>query len=383
MDFNYSEEQQMLADSLRRFVDSEYTFERRRKACRDGAMDRAAWRTLGEMGVLGLTIDAEHGGFGESPASQLVVHRELGRGLVAEPVLPSAVCAATILSANGNGAQKSEWLPALASGERIVTLAYLEADSRYRTEAVRTTARRTSDGFVLDGAKALAWHGDAADAFLVSARTVESSGSSSSGEDDTSGISLFLVPAGSTGLRVTGYPTMDRMRAADLVFDGVALPADALVGQAGAGLAALTHGIGNGIAAQCAQAAGAIEKLIDITAEYLRTRQQFGKPLATFQALQHRMADMLVQKELALSMAYVAAQALDESDPVQRQRMLCAAKIIVAKAGRFVGQQAVQLHGGMGMTDELEVGDYFKRLTMTDVVFGDSDYQMELYVAAA
>ncbi|MBN3821934.1 acyl-CoA dehydrogenase, partial [Paraburkholderia sp. Se-20369] len=186
-------------------------------------------------------------------------------------------------------------------------------------------------------------------------------------------------PRDAQGVTLAGYPTMDGLRAADVTLDGVIVGDDARID---GGLDALQHGIDHGIAALCAEAAGAMERLIEITAEYLRTRRQFGKPLGAFQALQHRMADMLIEKELALSMAYVAAQALDDADPRERTRKLAAAKVMVAKAGRYVGQQAVQLHGGMGMTDELEVGDYFKRLTMFDPLFGDSDFHVARYCAA-
>jgi alkylation response protein AidB-like acyl-CoA dehydrogenase len=366
MDFNYSEEQQMLADSLRRFVDNAYPFATRRRIARErSGFDRAIWEAMAEMGVTGLTVPAAFGGFGEGAASQLVVHRELGRGLVLEPVIPSAVMATVVLSAFGTPAQQAAWLPALASGQRIVAVAYLEPASRYRPEAAQARAVRSGDGYILDGIKSMVWHGEAADACLVTARL--------DGE-----LALFLAPT--ECLTVTAYPTMDGTRGADLRFASVTLGADALVTREG--MAALQHGLDHGIAAQAAAAAGAMERLIDITAEYLRTRRQFGIPLATLQALQHRMADMLVQKELALSMAYVAAQALDEPDPAARQRMLAGAKVMVARAGRFVGQQAVQLHGGMGMTDELEVGDYFKFLTMTDVLLGDSDFHLERYGAA-
>jgi alkylation response protein AidB-like acyl-CoA dehydrogenase len=372
MDFTYSEEQQMLADSLRRFVDNEYTFEKRRKRAREGAsFDPEIWTMLAEMGVIGLTVEDGYGGFGEGPASQLVVQRELGRALVHEPVIPSGVIAAQVLGAFGSPAQKDNWLAAIASGKRIVTAAWLEPDTRYRPESARTVAQRTPDGYVLTGDKSLVWHGEVADAFLLTAKI-----------DGASDIGLFIVPRDSAGLSVTGYPTMDGQRAADLKLKGVVVSEHALVGAAARGLDALAHGLDHGIAAMCAQAAGAMEKLIEITAEYLRTRRQFGQPLGAFQALQHRMADMLVQKEVALSMAYVAAQALDESDPAQRRRMLSAAKVMVAKAARFVGQQAVQLHGGMGMTDELEVGDYLKRLTMFDPLLGDSDYHLARYCEA-
>jgi alkylation response protein AidB-like acyl-CoA dehydrogenase len=372
MDFNYSEEQQMLADSLRRLVDTEYTFEKRRTRARERAsFDPEIWTMLADMGVIGLTVPDGYGGFGEGPASRLVVQRELGRALVLEPVIPSGVMAAEMLNAFGSPAQKDTWLLAIASGKRIMTAAWLEPGTRYRPEATRTIAQRTKDGYVLNGVKSLVWHGEAADAMLVTAKL--------DGGDD---IGLFIVPRHAPGLTVTGYPTMDGLRAADLKLEGVVVREDAIVGGPRDGLNALAHGLDHGMAALCAEAAGAMERVIEITAEYLRTRRQFGQPLGAFQALQHRMADMLVQKELALSMAYVAAQALDECDPARRRRMLSAAKVTVAKAGRFVGQQAVQLHGGMGMTDELEVGDYLKRLTMFDPLFGDSDYHVARYCEA-
>lgn len=372
MDFTYSEEQQMLADSLRRFVDTRYPFDVRRKSAREGAsFDPDVWKMLTEMGIIGLTLPEAFGGFGEGAATRLVVQRELGRALVHEPVIATGVIAAEILNAFGNPAQKDAWLPAIGSGRRIVTAAWLEPGSRYRPESVGTVAKPTQTGYAVSGVKSLVWHGEVADAFLLTAKM-----------EGTNDIGLFIVPSNAPGLTVTGYPTIDGQRAADLHLEGVELIHDAIVGNPGQGLSALEHGLAHGIAAMCAEAAGAMEKLIEITAEYLRTRRQFGQPLGAFQALQHRMADMLVQKELALSMAYVAAQAIDEVEPAQRRRMLCAAKIVVAKAGRFVGQQAVQLHGGMGVTDELEVGDYLKRLTMFDPLLGDSDYHLARYCEA-
>jgi len=364
MDFTYSEEQQMLADSLRRFVASEYTFEMRRRNAREhGSFDRHIWAALAEMGVTGLTVPAEHGGFGEGPASQVVVQRELGRALVQEPVIPGVI-AATILAQYAPAALQAAWLPALASGETVFAVAYLEPATRYRTDTAATIARQAADGYVLHGAKSAVWHGAAADAWLVSAQL-------------DGALALFLVQRDAPGLTVSGYPTIDRLAGADLKLDNV--PATLVTAK---GRDALELGLDHGIAAQCAAAAGAMERLIEITAEYLGARKQFGKPLASFQALQHRVAEMLMQKELALSMAYVAAQGLDATDAAERRRKVSAAKVVTAKAARFVGQQAVQLHGGMGMTDELEVGDYFKALTMVDVLLGDTDLHMERYTLA-
>jgi len=368
MDFQYSEEQRMLADSLRRFAAEGWSFEGRRNASRKGrGFTDDNWNVLAEMGVLGLNIPQEYDGFGENPASMLVVHTELGRALAGEPVIPSSVVCATVLERFGSDAQKKQWLPAIAGGESIFTLAYLEPGRRYEPTPASTSVEARGEGFVLNGTKVLVWHAAAATSLLVSA--VGADGKAS----------LFIVPRDAAGVSLRDYPTIDGVRAADITFSNVELGADALVGTQGDAAAALEVGIDHGIAALCAHAAGAMERLIEITAEYLRTRKQFGQPLGKFQALQHRMADMLIQKEQALSMAYVAVSALTEQDVAKRRRMISGAKTVVAEAGRYVGQQAVQLHGGMGMTDELEVGDYFKRLTMVDPLFGDMDYHTQRF----
>ncbi len=368
MDFQYSEEQRMLADSLRRFATEGWSFESRRNASRKGkGYSDENWNVLAEMGVLGLNIPQDYDGFGENPASMLVVHSELGRALAGEPVIPSSVVCATIVERFGSNTQKQQWLPAVASGEAIFSLAYLEPGRRYETKPATTKVEAAGTGFRLNGSKVLVWHGAAATTLLVSA--VGADGKAS----------LFVVPRDAAGVSLRDYPTMDGVRAADITFSNVELSADALLGAEGAAAAALELGIDHGIAALCAHAAGAMERLIEITAEYLRTRKQFGQPLGKFQALQHRMADMLIQKELALSMAYVAVSALTEADVEKRRRMISGAKTVVAEAGRYVGQQAVQLHGGMGMTDELDVGDYFKRLTMIDPLFGDIDYHVQRF----
>ena len=363
MDFLYTEEQRMLADSLRRLVDQAWTRPQRRAREAAGRLDGSAWGALADLGVLGLNIAQDAGGFGEVPASLLPVHRELGRGLVAEPVIPSAVMGAALIEACG-GPARARWLPGISLGERVVSVAYQEPGRRYQAAPETCLAVRSGAGWRLDGAKQLVWHGAAAHAWLVSAR----------GEDGAT--VLLAVPADAAGARVTDTPTLDGARCARLDFNAVALPADALLAQGPAADEALAQALQWGTAALCAHAAGAMERLLEITVDYLKTRQQFGQPLASFQALQHRLAEMLVAKELALSMAYVAVAALSEPDAVQRRRMLASAKLEAARTGRQVAQMAVQLHGGMGMTDELEVGDYFKRLTVVDLLLGDSAEQL-------
>jgi len=365
MDFSYTEEQRMLADSLRRLVQDEWSFARRRARAADPALDARAWSQLADLGVLGLNIAAEHGGFGEAPASLLPVHLELGRGLVSEPVIPSAVMSATLIAACADADMRRQWLPALGSGQAIVSLAYQEPGRRYDIEPEQCRVRPAADAVLqLSGTKHLVWHGAAAQAWLVSARDIDFEPL------------LLLVPADAAGVQVRDTPTLDRARCAQIVFDDTPLPAAAIVAHGQAAVDGLAAALEWGTAALCAHAAGAMERLLEITIDYLKTRRQFGQPLAAFQVLQHRMADMLVAKEMALSMAYVAAAALTEPDARQRRRMLAGAKLEAARAGRFVAQSAVQLHGGMGMTDELEVGDYFKRLTMIDLLLGDSAEQL-------
>lgn len=373
MDFAYTEEQRMLADSLRRLVQDEWGMGTRRDRADTAALDARAWRQLAELGVLGLTVAEEYGGFGEAPASLLPVHKELGRGLVSEPVIPSAVMSAALLATCADTLTRKRWLPQLASGETIMTLAYQEPGRRDQSEpAVCRLQAADQDGVqYLTGAKHLVWHGAAAHAWIVSAL------------DRHDEPVLLLVPADAQGVRVLDTPTLDRSRCARLDFEQTPVAATSVLARGEQARESLAVARDWGIAALCAHAAGAMERLLEITIDYLKTRHQFGQPLASFQVLQHRMADMLVAKEMALSMAYVAAAALSEPDITQRRRMLASAKLEAGRAGRYVGQSAVQLHGGMGMTDELEVGDYFKRLTMVDLLLGDSVEQLAVLQALA
>lgn len=369
MDFLIREEQQLLVDSLRKFVESRYTFANRRVVARkQSGFDQDVWSTLADMGIQGLTLPAEYGGFGENAHSQLLVYKELGRGLVSGPFVPSAVMAASLLKACANDEIKEVWLPSIASGEKIVVPAHQEVRGRYNLDQVQTRAVVSATGVELSGAKQLVWSGGVAHAYIVSARIA---GSEQPG--------LFLVERDLPGVQIVDYTTMNGEGAADISFESTRLPLSNMICSGPRALEWLQYAIDQGIAPLCAHAAGAMERLIEITIEFIRNRHQFKKPLASFQALQHRIADMLVQKELALSMAYVAADAVSVDETEQAQRMLSAAKIMCANAGRFIGQQAVQLHGGMGMTDELEVGDYFKHLTMLDVLFGDTDFHMTRY----
>ncbi|NLY26934.1 MAG: acyl-CoA dehydrogenase [Alcaligenaceae bacterium] len=363
MDFTYNDEQRMLTDSVRKLVSDAWTFEARRARASTAGLDRTAWGALAELGVAGLLVPQEYDGFGESPATLIAVQFELGRGLVSAPVIPSAVIATTLLAHCGNPAAQSERLPAMATGEDVTVVAWLEPGQRDAVRPQNTLAHASATGYVLSGKKHLVWSGGAADHFLVTALL----------EGD---LAVFQVPAAAAGVTVDDYPTMDRYRCASVSFNAVALPATALVVQGEHAESALGLALDYGVTAVCAHAAGAMERLVEITSDYLKTRRQFGRPLADFQVLQHRLADMLLHKELAASMAYVAAVGLAETDPAERQRLVSSAKVAAGDAGRYVGENAVQLHGGIGVTDELEVGDYFKRLIYTDYLLGSADFHL-------
>jgi alkylation response protein AidB-like acyl-CoA dehydrogenase len=373
MDFSWTEEQRQLADTLRRFADNEYTVEHRRKVARDHqGLCRDAWRAYAEFGVLGLTVPEAYGGFAGRATDTFVVQHEAGRALLLEPIIASSVVSVSLLAEHGSEQLKEAWLPALADGSKIVTPAWQERNARYDFQSPRTTASAVGEGFRLDGGKLHVWHGGAADAFIVSAWNAA-----------VEAVTLFVVPANAKGVTVRAYPTVDGQQAAEVTFESVFVEAAQMLGDPRHGAAILEAGLERGIAALCAASVGAMERLIEMTAEYLRTRRQFGQPLAAFQALRHRLADMLVQKELALSMAHLAAAALESGSAQERRRGVSAAKAMVAKAGRFVGQQAIQLHGGIGVTAELAVGDYFKFLTAAAQLFGDADHHIDTFTRAA
>jgi hypothetical protein len=364
MDFSYSEEQRMLTDSLRRVIADHWSFAQRRERQRAGVMDTGCWRNLAGLGVAGLLVPQEYGGFGETPATMLAVHRELGRGLVSEPVIPSAVMAVTLLAHCQNQTLKAQWLAAHAEGDAVLALAWQEEGERYATRALCTRVESADGGLRLDGRKILVWHAQSAQAIIVSALI----------DGD---MALVLVPRDTPGLTIADYPTFDGARAATLTFEGVRLEPGQLIARGAEAHALLTLALDYGVTALCAHACGAMEALTETTIQYLKTRKQFGQPLANFQVLQHRLADMVIQQEMALSVTYVAVVGLGEEDVARRSRLVSMSKVEVATAARFVGESAVQLHGGMGVTDELEVGDFFKRLTYADILLGDTNFHLQ------
>lgn len=365
MDFNFKEEQLAFADALKRWVTKDYSFDERKKIIHsDAGVSGAAWSTLTELGMLALPVPEEQGGFNGSAVDMFVVMQELGRGLVVEPYLATVLGAQFLKLGGGHDGL----LEQVAAGELKLACALTEKQSRHDLFAIAATASARGAGFILDGAKTVVVHGAQADSLIVSARS-------------GAGISLFVVPAKSAGVTVTDYRTLDGQRAANIVFQQVELPASAMIGADGAGADILDHAADYGAALLCAEALGAMEAIFGATLEYLKTRSQFGAPIGKFQALQHRMADMYIHLEQARSMALLAAVRMGSDDAAERRRTVSAAKFRVGQALKFVGQQAVQLHGGMGVTDELQAAHHFKRLTMIELTLGDSDHHLQRFIA--
>ena len=374
MNFEHTEERRMLADSLRRLIAEQYGFEHRNQVIQSEAgMSRAMWQQLADMGVIGALLREADGGYGGSGFDIAVVFEEIGRGLLVEPLLGSAVLVGEAIASAGTPAQKA-LLEQIIAGQTLAALAHDEADSHYELHHVTTRAEQQADGrWRLDGHKAVVLQAQAADLFLVSARNAGA-------DDDSAGISLFLVPAGTPGLQLQDSATIDGGRVADLLLQGVTLAPDALLGQAGDAAALLERVIGRGILALCAEALGAMEVAKTATLDYLRTRKQFGLPIGSFQALQHRMADLLLEVEQARSAVINAAAAL-EADRLTRERALSAAKFSIGRIGALVAEESIQLHGGIGMTWELPLSHYAKRLVMIDHQLGDEDHHLQRYIA--
>ena len=369
MDFALTDEQQQLQDAVQRFVRGRYGFEFRKSVMRSAdGLDRGIWQGLAELGLLGLRVPEAQGGMGLGAIETALAMQAAGPALLIEPWLDVGVTAATVLAAAGDGAAADALLPAIAGGERIVVLAHTEAAARGDARVVQATVAAQGDALRLDGHKAVIGGAGVADEWLVSAREGE-------------GVSLLRVPRGTAGVSVRPCTTIDGRRAADLQFDGVVLPPSARVGAAGAALAAIEHALDTTQAALCAEAVGVMQATVDATVEYLKTRQQFGQPIGRFQALQHRMAEMLLHQEQARSMSYFAAMHCTAADATARRRTLSAAKVTIGQACRFIAQNAVQLHGGMGMTDELIVSHWFKRLTAIEMSFGDTDFHLQRFAA--
>ncbi|MBO9357591.1 pimeloyl-CoA dehydrogenase small subunit [Bordetella petrii] len=375
MNFDHTEDRRMLSDMLKRFVAEQYGFAVRDRIARSPEGYSAEfWQRYAELGAIGALYAEADGGLGGSGFDIAVVFEALGRGLVVEPFL-DALVAGDAIAAAGNPAQKAV-LADVQAGTAIVALAHAEPQAGYELAHVEARARPDGDGWLLDGAKAVVAHAEHAALFVVSARTA--------GDDnDPDGISLFLVPAGTPGLQVQGYPLIDGGRAGDLTLANVRVDAAALLGQAGAAHAVLERSVGKGLLALCAEAIGAMDAARDATLEYLQTRKQFGVPIGRFQALQHRMADVLLEIEQARSAVINAAAQLDHADRATRERALSAAKYTIGRVGILVAEECIQLHGGIGMTWELPLAHYAKRLVMIDHQLGDEDHHLARFIALA
>ena len=371
MDFNFTQEQQQFSDALRRWVDKDYSFEERAKIVKSaqGVSDQA-WATLAELGMTALPVPEEQGGFNGSAIDMMVVMQELGRGLVIEPYFATVLAVEFLKRSGGHEAL----LEQVAGGELKLACALGERQARHELFNLTTSAKGDGQGYTLNGKKTVVVHGAQADSLIVSAR-------SSGAQRDTDGISLFVVPADTPGVSRRDYRTIDCQRAADIDFVDVKLPASALLGELGKGWEVLDAVSDYGVTLLCAEAVGAMDALSAATLEYLKTRQQFGVPIGKFQALQHRMAEMYMHLEQARSMATLAAVKVASSDVGERRRTVSAAKVKIGQAMKFVGQQAIQMHGGMGVTNELPAAHHFKRLTIIETLLGDTDHHLTRFIA--
>jgi alkylation response protein AidB-like acyl-CoA dehydrogenase len=374
MNFDYNEEQQLLAASVKRFIDKDYTFEARRKIVGSSeGYSNAIWSTFAEIGLLGLPFSPDVGGYGGGAVDLMSVMEAIGEALIVEPYLSTVGLGAQFVARAGTNDQQQAILPLVAAGKLKMAFAHTENGARYKLAHVATRAKTTSDGYAISGEKRIVVHASCADQLIVSART-------SGGDTDPEGISVFVVDARAAGVSMAAYRTIDELRAADVTLNDVHVPADALLGEEAHGLALIEEVVDYATALLCAEAVGAIKYANDATLEYLKTRKQFGVAIGSFQALQHRMVDMVISGEQAKSMAGLACAKVDSAtDPFERKRVVSAAKIKIADACRHVAQEAIQLHGGMGMSDELKISHTFRRLSMIAQQFGDADHHLERF----
>jgi pimeloyl-CoA dehydrogenase small subunit len=372
MDFSFTSEQEMLRDTVARLVREQYDFETRRKVAKSEAGWRPQmWSQFAELGLLGASFPEADGGFGGGPIEAMIISEEFGKGLVIEPYLQTVVIGGGFLRHGGSAAQKEENLAELIGGERRYAFAYSEPKSRFDLNDVSTTAKKDAKGFTLNGHKAVVLGAPFATHLIVTART-------SGGQRDASGITVFLAPKTTKGISTRDYPTVDGLRASEVYFENVSVPAAAVIGEVDNGLPLVEKVADEAIAALCAEAVGCMKVLNEATLAYSKTRKQFGQPIGNFQVLQHRMVDMFMACEQSVSMTYMVTLKLGEAD---RERKLAAsgAKVQIGKAGKLISQEAVQIHGGMGMTDELNVGHFFKRVTMIESQFGNTDWHLRRY----
>ena len=369
MDFSFTEEQTLLRNSVARFLADNYGFETFRKISRaEPGWSQANWKQFAELGLLAAPLPEEHGGLGGGPVETMVVMEEFGKALVVEPFVQTVVVGGGFLK-RGSDAQKAQWLPKIAAGETVIAFAFAEPQGRFNYADLLTAAKKSGSGYTLSGQKAVVLGAPWADALIVTARTA-------GGQRDGKGVSVFLVDKKARGVATRDYPTVDGLRASEVAFENA--PAE-LIGEADAGLALVEQVTDEAIAAHCAEAVGAMKALLQQTVEYSKTRKQFGVPIGKFQVLQHRMVDCFTNAQEARSMTLMASLKIDDKDAIVRHKAASGAKVQIGKSGKFCGQSAVQMHGGMGVTDELSVSHYFKRLTMIDLMFGNQQHHLTRY----
>jgi pimeloyl-CoA dehydrogenase small subunit len=370
MDFDLTDDQRLLTQTLERLLADHYDFERRGQYTASAlGWSREQWQRYADMGLIGLLFAEDDGGLGGGAIETMLVMEAFGRSLALEPFLATVVLGGGLIKECASAAQRAALIPSIIAGEQLLALGHAERDSRYDLNDVSTRARRIDGGWVIDGHKRHVLHGDSADQLLISARIAGD-------RRARNGIGLFLVDAGAAGLERRGYALQDRTRAADLELSGVTVTAAAALDDQGTALPSIERVVDRALAALCAEAVGVMSRAQEMTVEYLKVRKQFGVPLGSFQALQHRAVDMLVLTEQARSMAMYAAMMCEHPDPEKRSAAMAAAKVQIGKSGKFVGEQAIQLHGGIGMTEECQIGHYYRRLCMIELLFGDRHFHL-------
>ena len=374
MDFTFNEEQSLIQDQVDQFVQKEYDWETRQSLSNSElGFGEENWKKFAELGWLGISVSEDSGGFGGSAIESMLIMEAFGKGLVVEPFLETVIMAGGLIDDHGSDQQKSSFLEPAIAGEMHLALAYAEPQSRFNLSDVVAEAKADGDNFIINGYKSVVMNGPSADQIIVSART-------SGTQLDENGISLFIIDTNATGLDKTNYKTVDGRRASDLTFENVSVSKENLIGDQDKGFEILDSAIDKAILAISAEAVGAMEVLYKTTVEYTKTREQFGTAIGKFQVLQHRMVDMFMEYEQCKSLLYMATMKHEENAE-DAKKAISGLKYQVGKAGKFIGQQAVQLHGGMGVTDELNVGHYFKRLTTVGTIFGNTDYHLKKYTS--
>ena len=372
MDFNFNEEQTLIQSQVAQFIQRDYEWEKRQVlVASDLGFSSENWKTFAELGWLGISLSEKSGGFGGSALESMIIMEEFGKGLVVEPFLETVILCSGLIDSCGNEEQKADLLGPVISGEMHLALGFTEPQSRFNLADVTTEAKKKNDDYVVSGFKSVVMNGPNADKLIISART-------SGKQDDKEGISLFIIDSNLEGVSLRNYPTVDGRRASEVTLENVIIPSNSLLSEEGKGFQQLEDAIESATLAICAEAVGAMEVLYKTTVEYTKTREQFGQAIGKFQVLQHRMVDMFMEYEQSKSLLYMATIKNVEGSK-DAKKAISGLKYQVGKAAKFIGQQSVQLHGGMGVTEELNVGHFFKRLTTIITIFGNTDYHLKRY----